>query len=255
MKVVIFAGGLGTRLSEETNLLPKPMIEINGRPILWHIMQSYSAFGYSEFVILLGYKSYLIKEYFAHYCLHNSDVEIDCSSNSIRYLSPSNDPWKITLLDTGVSSLTGTRLLMAKKYLNSTFMLTYGDGLSDLDMVDQLRFHRSHGGLCTFASVQPAGRFGTFVNHPDSTLVKSFTEKPAGDGSWINGGFFICEPAILDFIPSDINVAFEDHPLQDLSLSSQLHSYRHTGFWKCMDTLRDKVELNRIALSNPVWLH
>lgn len=256
MKVVIFAGGLGTRLSEETNLIPKPMIEINGKPILWHIMKIYEKYNYTDFIILVGYKSYLIKEYFVNYFLHQSDVTVDLATNDVSYISNASEPWRVTLLDTGAKSQTGTRLLKAKKYIeNEPFLLTYGDGLSDIDMNKQLEFHNSRNALVTMTAVQPAGRFGSFRADETTSQVLDFVEKPAGDGSWINGGFFICEPSILDHIPSDANVAFEDFPLQNIAKLGKLYSFHHHGFWKCMDTLRDKNELNELALSSPFWLN
>lgn len=255
MKVVIFAGGLGTRLSEETSLLPKPMIDICGRPILWHIMKTYSRYNFIDFIVLVGYKSYLIKEYFVNYYLHQSDVVVDLQSNSVQYIASSSEPWKVTLLDTGSDTLTGTRLLKAKDYLqDSPFLLTYGDGLSDIDMVDQIAFHKNSNAVVTMAAVQPAGRFGSFEVDESTNKVNNFIEKPAGDGSWVNGGFFICEPEIFNFIPNNQNVAFEESPLSDLARAGKLYSYYHSGFWKCMDTLRDKQELNRLASSNPIWL-
>jgi glucose-1-phosphate cytidylyltransferase len=255
MKVVIFAGGLGTRLSEETTVLPKPMIAIAGKPILWHIMKCYSRYGLSDFIILLGYKGYTIKEYFANYYLHQNDVCFNLKDNSVEYLSSESEDWKVTLLDTGSDTLTGTRLQRARHLLSDeTFFLTYGDGLSDLDMKAQIDFHRSHPGYLTMTAVQPAGRFGSFQSDNDSNKVTSFVEKPAGDGSWINGGFFICEPGIFDHIPYGENVAFEHYPLQSLATHDLLYSYYHNGFWKCMDTLRDKNELNQIAIASAPWL-
>lgn len=255
MKVAIFAGGLGTRLSEETTIIPKPMLHIAGKPILWHIMKSYAKYGFTDFVVLVGYKSYVIKEYFVNYCLHQSDVTIDLAKNEVQFISSSSEPWKVTLLDTGDSTLTGTRLAKAQRYLeNDTFLLTYGDGLSDIDMKTQISYHRSHGGIVTMTAVQPAGRFGTFVSDPDTNAVVSFTEKPAGDGSWINGGYFVCEPTIFSYLPSDNNYAFEETPLQSLARDGRLFTYKHNGFWKCMDTLRDKQELELIASNSPCWL-
>jgi glucose-1-phosphate cytidylyltransferase len=255
MKVVIFAGGLGTRLSEETSLLPKPMIPLAGKPILWHIMKSYSRYGFSDFIVLLGYKAYVVKEYFANYYLHQNDVRFNLKDNSVEYLSSDSEDWNVTLLDTGMATLTGSRLQQARHLLSSEpFLLTYGDGLSDLDMNAQLEFHRSHAGQLTMTAVQPAGRFGSFQSDNESNKVTTFIEKPAGDGSWVNGGFFICEPDIFDHIPYGENVAFESHPLQSLAAQGLLYSYYHNGFWKCMDTLRDKNELNQIASVSAPWL-
>ena len=255
MKVVIFAGGLGTRLSEETNLLPKPMIEIGDKPILWHIMKSYSRYGFSDFVILVGYKSYLVKEYFLNYCLHQSDVRVDLRSNSVEYLASSTEPWTVTLLDTGQDTLTGTRLSKARHVLNDQqFLLTYGDGLSDVNLNDLLKFHNLHDGIVTMTAVQPAGRFGTFNSNECTGQIKTFTEKPSGDGSWINGGFFVCDSQVFDYIDIHNNVAFEDQPLQSLANAGLLYSYKHNGFWKCMDTLRDKIEINAISSQSAPWL-
>ena len=244
MKVLLLAGGFGTRLSEETDIRPKPMVEIGGKPILWHIMKLYSNFGHNEFVVLLGYKGYFIKEYFANYFLHQSDVTIDLSSNQMQVHSNASEPWRITLLDTGEKTMTGGRVKRAQPYVgNEPFMLTYGDGLSNIDMTTQLEFHRSHGKAITMSSVQPDGRFGTFESKSDGSVIR-FLEKPKGDGSWINGGFFICEPKVFDYIADDDSTVFEQDPLQNLARDGEMVSYGHNGFWKCMDTLRDKKELN-----------
>jgi len=254
MKVLLLAGGMGTRLSEETVLKPKPMVEIGGRPIIWHIMKLYSYFGHNDFVVLLGHKGYVLKEYFANYFLHQSDVTIDLTSNKMEIHNNASEPWRITLLDTGEATMTGGRVKRAQSFVGEqTFLLTYGDGLSDIDMNAQLRFHREKGGLITMAAVQPDGRFGTFEaasNH----LVRQFLEKPQGDGSWVNGGFFVCEPKIFDFIPDGDQIIFEQQPLQALAAAGEMFSYQHNGFWKCMDTLRDKKELNDLwKSSNPPW--
>ena len=249
MKVAILAGGMGSRLSEETDVRPKPMVEIGGRPILWHIMNLYSRYGHNDFVVLLGYKGYYIKEYFANYFLHKSDVTIDLSNNSVQVLNNKSEPWRITLLDTGAETMTGGRVKRAAAQLqNETFLLTYGDGVSDIDMERQLAFHRAHGKAITMAAVQPDGRFGTFAAD-DSGAVSHFLEKPRGDGSWINGGFFICEPRVLDFIDDSDSCVFEQTPLQSLAHAGELYTYKHAGFWKCMDTLRDKNELNDMWVS------
>lgn len=246
MKVLILAGGLGTRLSEETDIRPKPMVDIGGRPILWHIMKIFSHYGHNEFVILLGYKGYYIKEYFANYFLHQSDVTIDLATNKLEIHNNSSEPWKITLLDTGADTMTGGRIKRAQPYVgNEAFMLTYGDGVSDVDMSALLACHRAHGKAVTMTSVQPDGRFGTF-DADETGLVSRFLEKPRGDGSWINGGFFVCEPTIFDYITSGDATVFEQEPLQGLARDAQLHTYRHNGFWKCMDTLRDKQDLNQM---------
>jgi len=244
MKIVILAGGFGTRLGEETDLKPKPMIEIGGKPILWHIMKIYSSFGFNEFVILLGYKSYLIKEYFANYFLHQSDVTFDLSFNQRIIHSNSSEPWKVTLVDTGLNTMTGGRIKKAQKYIgNEPFMLTYGDGVSNVDINKLLEFHRGHGKILTMTSIQPEGRFG-ILNINSDNKVLNFIEKPAGDGSWINGGFFVCNPEVFDYIKeNDESVIFERQPLEQLAANSELYTYKHTGFWQCMDTLRDKQKL------------
>ncbi len=245
MKVLLLAGGFGTRLSEETDIRPKPMAEIGGKPILWHIMKIYSEHGFTEFVILLGYKGYYIKEYFANYFLHQSDVTIDLSSNKIEVHNNTSEPWKVTLLDTGLNTMTGGRILKARDFIGAEpFLLTYGDGVADIDLKALIRFHRKHGKSITMTAVQPEGRFGA-LHTDDNERVKSFTEKPKGDGTWINGGFFVCEPSVLDYIEDDQTV-FEQAPLEKLAVDGELYTYRHHGFWKCMDTLRDKIKLNEL---------
>ena len=245
MKVVILAGGLGTRLSEETDIKPKPMVEIGEYPIIWHIMKVYSHFGFNDFIICLGYKGYVIKEYFANYFLHKSDVEIDIRDNKIKYLNSTTEPWKISLVDTGLNTMTGGRIKRVKKFLeNETFMLTYGDGLSDVNISDLLKFHRNHNGIATVTAVQPAGRFGSLsIGQEDNT--SSFLEKPPGDNSWINGGFFVLEPEVIDYISGD-NTVWERDPLEKISKNRQLIAYKHSGFWQPMDTLRDKNYLNEL---------
>ena len=244
MKVLLLAGGFGTRLSEETDIRPKPMAEIGGKPIIWHIMKGYSHYGFNEFVILLGYKGYYIKEYFANYFLHQSDVTIDLSNNDIQVHNNTSEPWKVTLLETGLDTMTGGRIKRAKKFIgDEPFLLTYGDGVSDINLDNLIKFHKSHGKLITMTAVQPEGRFGALETEGDK--VVSFLEKPKGDGSWINGGFFVCESKVLDFIAGDQTV-FEQEPLEDLSSKGQLYKYQHNGFWKCMDTLRDKKTLNEM---------
>jgi glucose-1-phosphate cytidylyltransferase len=242
MKVLLLAGGLGTRLSEETDIRPKPMTEIGGKPILWHIMKGYSHYGFNEFIVLLGYKGYYIKEYFANYFLHQSDVTINLSTNEMEVHNNTSEPWKVTLLETGQYTQTGGRIKRAEYFINNEpFLLTYGDGVSDIDLHKLLSFHIEHGKLITMTAVQPEGRFGSLET--EGNLVKSFLEKPKGDGSWINGGFFVCQPQILNYIQGDETV-FEHEPLQRLAKDGQLYHYRHHGFWKCMDTLRDKNALN-----------
>ncbi len=242
MKVLLLAGGFGTRLSEETDIRPKPMADIGGKPILWHIMKGYSQYGFNEFIVLLGYKGYYIKEYFANYFLHQSDVTIDLSNNGMQVHNNSSEPWKVTLLDTGLETMTGGRIKRAKEFIgNEPFLLTYGDGVSDVNFDELTAFHKKHGKYITMTAVQPEGRFGALETEGDR--VESFLEKPKGDGSWINGGFFVCQPEVLKYIKDDSTV-FEQGPLQDLAKEGQLFNYRHDGFWKCMDTLRDKKMLN-----------
>jgi glucose-1-phosphate cytidylyltransferase len=255
MKVLILAGGLGTRLSEVTDLIPKPMVEIGGKPILWHIMKIYSSYGFNEFIILLGYKGYLIKEYFANYFLHQSDVTISLEDNKIDVINNTSEPWKITLLDTGQKTMTGGRVKQAENFIDGKpFMLTYGDGVADIDINKLVEFHSSHNGAMTMTAVQPDGRFGTFESD-DSGVVKSFLEKPRGDGSWINGGFFVCDPKVFDYIENSDDSVLEQRPLQKLSSDKELFNYRHSGFWKCMDTLRDKHDLEKMcADNNAPWI-
>ncbi|OIP95898.1 glucose-1-phosphate cytidylyltransferase [Candidatus Wirthbacteria bacterium CG2_30_54_11] len=244
MKVVILAGGLGTRIAEETEIKPKPMIEIGGKPILWHIMKIYSFYGFHEFIILLGYKGYLIKEYFANYFLHMSDVTFDLSTNQMTTHTSNTEPWEVTLVDTGADTMTGGRIKRAKKYVgDESFLLTYGDGVSDVNISEAIKFHRSHGKLVTLTAVQPEGRFGA-LNIENNTRVTSFLEKPKGDSSWINGGFFVCEPAAIDYVEGD-STMWERQPLEQLAREGQLFTYQHSGFWQCMDTLQDKNRLNQ----------
>jgi glucose-1-phosphate cytidylyltransferase len=244
MKVLLLAGGYGTRLSEETDIKPKPMIEIGGQPILWHIMKMYSYYGFNEFVILLGYKGYFIKEYFANYYLHQSDITFDMTDGGMEVHNNSSEPWKVTLIDTGLNSMTGGRVRRAQKFIkDETFMLTYGDGVCDVNIKKLFEFHKASNSKATMTAIQPAGRFGALdIN---SNLVNEFVEKPAGDGNWVNGGFMVCEPEVLDLIESDSTV-FEKYPLQTLAENGELSAYKHTGFWHCMDTLRDKTELNEL---------
>ncbi|MEX2596369.1 MAG: glucose-1-phosphate cytidylyltransferase [Salibacteraceae bacterium] len=254
MKVVIFAGGKGTRISEESHLKPKPMIEIGGKPILWHIMKTYEAFGHDEFIICCGYKGYVIKEYFYHYFLHNSDLSIDLANNDITIHTTKSEKIKVTLVDTGLETMTAGRLKRVKQYVgNERFMLTYGDGLSDIDMKEQLRFHEQSGAAVTMTIVQPGSRFG-MINLDDDNRVKAFEEKPQEDGTWINGGFFICEPETFDFLPENADeIMWERYPLEKLTEAGKLIAYRHHGFWKCMDTLRDNMDLNSMWEDNPKW--
>jgi glucose-1-phosphate cytidylyltransferase len=241
MKVLILAGGYGTRLSEETIAIPKPMVEIGGRPIIWHIMKLYSYYGYNDFIILCGYKGYIIKEYFANYFLHHSDVTLDLASNKMQILSKLNEPWKVTLLDTGLDTMTGGRVLRAKPYITEgkPFMLTYGDGVTDINIKELVRFHKTHGGLVTITSSQPEGRFGA-LDIIEGGKVSSFVEKPRGDGSWINAGYFVCEYKVFDFIKDGDKTIWERNPLESLAKEGELYTYTHKGFWRPMDTLRDK---------------
>ena len=242
MKVVILAGGFGTRLSEETDVKPKPMVEIGGKPILWHIMKTYSSHGFNDFVILLGYKGYVIKEYFSNYFLHQSDVTIDLANNNIEIHQNECEPWKVTLLETGLTTMTGGRIKKAANHIgDEMFHLTYGDGVSDVDVSALLEFHKAHGKMTTMTAVQPAGRYGA-LNIEEKGEVSHFMEKPRGDGSWINGGYFICEPSVLDYIDGD-EMVFEEEPLTQLANDGQLMARKHDGFWECMDTLRDKTNL------------
>jgi glucose-1-phosphate cytidylyltransferase len=249
MKVVILAGGLGTRLSEETVLKPKPMVEIGGMPILWHIMKIYSAHGFNDFIVCLGYKGYVVKEYFANYFLHKSDVTIDMSDNSIKVHDSQAEPWKITLVDTGNDSMTGGRIKRVQTHVgNEPFMLTYGDGVSDVNITELVKFHQSNKKLCTVTAVQPSGRFGA-LNIGDEKAVNSFLEKPKGDGSWINGGFFVCQPEVFNYIEGDSTI-FEKAPMEKIAADGEMKAFKHIGFWKPMDTLRDKNELEEDWVSN-----
>jgi glucose-1-phosphate cytidylyltransferase len=247
MKAVILAGGLGTRISEETYLKPKPMVEIGGKPILWHILKIFSAHGINEFVICCGYKGYVIKEYFANYFLHNSDVTIDLSSNSIQVHKSPTESIKVTLVETGVETMTAGRLKRVQSYVGSeSFMLTYGDGLCDVNLTALLAFHKHHGKTMTMTAIQPAGRFG-LIDSADDGTVNAFTEKPKGDGNWINGGFFILEPKVFDYLSGEMDgVMWEQEPMQAIISDGGLRAFKHTGFWKAMDTLRDKVELENL---------
>lgn len=245
MKSVILAGGLGTRLSEETTIRPKPMVEIGGKPILWHIMKTYSHFGITDFVICLGYKGYLIKEYFANYYLHASNVVVDLERNSVEFLESRSEPWRITLVDTGDATMTGGRLAAIRDYLDPTepFCFTYGDGVADIDIGKLVRFHNAHGRACTVTAVQPPGRFGSLELSGD--LVKTFKEKPVGDGGYINGGFFVASRSVLDYIESSTTI-WEQLPMKSLAATGDLIAYKHDGFWHAMDTLRDKHHLEEL---------
>jgi glucose-1-phosphate cytidylyltransferase len=245
MKAVILAGGLGTRISEETHLKPKPMIEIGGKPILWHIMKTYSFYGIHDFVICCGYKGYVIKEYFANYFLHMSDVTFDMQSNHMEVHQRHAEPWRVTLVDTGESTLTGGRLKRVAKYVQNeeAFCFTYGDGVADVDIAALVNFHKEHGKLATVTAVQPPGRYGAL--NLDGNLVRGFIEKPQGDGGWINGGFFVLSPKCIDLATGDLS-SWEGEPLATLATRGNLMAYEHSGFWQPMDTLRDKNHLESL---------
>jgi glucose-1-phosphate cytidylyltransferase len=245
MKVVILAGGLGTRISEETGVRPKPMVEIGGKPILWHIMKIYSHYGYHDFIICLGFKGYMIKEYFSNYFLHMSDITFNMKINTMEVHEQYAEPWKVTLVDTGMETMTGGRLKRVSKYLrDETFMMTYGDGVSDVNITKLVECHKKNAKLATVTATQPLGRFGA-LSMGNKDIVNSFQEKPAGDGSWINGGFFVLEPQILNLIGGDSTV-FEKEPLEQLARDGQMVAYKHYGFWYAMDTLRDKNHLESL---------
>ncbi|MFN5169117.1 MAG: glucose-1-phosphate cytidylyltransferase [Cyclobacteriaceae bacterium] len=250
MKVVIFAGGYGTRLMEETEARPKPMVEIGGKPILWHIMKSYSNYGFNEFIICLGYKGYMIKEYFTNYFLHNSDITVNLSTNDIKIHESKTEKFTVTLIDTGLTTKTAGRLQRVRHLVgNETFMLTYGDGLSDISIAELVNHHRQHGKIATITSIQPSGRFGS-LDIDENNQVTRFIEKPKGDGFWINAGFFVLEPTVFDFLPTESDaVMWEDDPLANLAKAGELTAYKYSGFWKCMDHLRDKIELESIWAS------
>jgi len=259
MKVVILAGGLGTRLSEETDLKPKPMVEIGGRPILWHIMKTYSHFGFNEFVILTGYKSQVIKDYFINYYARYSDITVDMKNNSVEIHQHRNEPWKVTMLYTGQDTMTGGRIKKAQEYIgNETFMLTYGDGVSDVNIPELIDFHKKSGKLATLTTIQPSGKFGAIDIEKDGT-ISSFMEKPKGDGAWINGGFFVLEPQIFDYISQEDSVIWEREPLENLAKHGQLSAFKHNGFWRAMDTLKDKNDLTDLWLKHKapwaIWLN
>lgn len=246
MKVVILAGGLGTRLGEETSIKPKPMVEIGDKPIIWHIMKIYSHYGFNDFIVLCGYKGQVIKRYFANYYLNNSDITIDMRSNSVDVHYNEIEPWRVTLIDTGVETMTGGRLRRIKKFVeNETFMLTYGDGVSDVNIAKLLECHKKSGKIATLTAVRPTARFGV-VNMAEDGSVLNFKEKPSGDGVWINGGFFVLEPKVFDYIPEGDSVVWEREPLEKLSEVGQLNAYVHSGFWRPMDMLKDKKELNEM---------
>lgn len=247
MKVVLFAGGLGTRLSEETDARPKPMVEIGGKPILWHIMKIYSHYGFNDFIICLGYKGYLIKEYFMHYFMHNSDLTIDIGNNSVQVHGTSSESFKVTLIDTGLTTKTAGRLKQVRKYIgDEDFMLTYGDGVGDIDLKELLAFHKHNNKIATVTAVQLEARFGGMELGPDNNVV-AFREKAKDENKWINAGFFVLKPQVFDYLEGDMNeMMWEDEPLEKLAAENQLAAHRHYGFWKPMDALRDKIELEAL---------
>jgi glucose-1-phosphate cytidylyltransferase len=252
MKVVILAGGFGTRISEESTVRPKPMVEIGERPILWHIMKIYSAFGLNDFIICCGYKGHIIKEWFASYELHRSDVTFDFRGGCTEIHKNGVEPWRVTLVDTGESTMTGGRIKRVAKYVgNETFCCTYGDGLSNIDISKLIAFHKEQGTLATLTAVQPPGRFGVFALAAGQTRIHNFREKPRGDGAWVNAGFFVLEPKVFDYIDSD-ETAFEQEPLARLAEGGHLSAFQHNGFWQPMDTLRDKNVLENFWKSNDV---
>ena len=250
MKAVILAGGFGTRLSEATNLIPKPMVEIGGKPILWHIMKTYAEHGITEFVVCCGYKGYIIKEWFANYFLHTSDVTFDLGNNQMEVHNSHSESWKVTLVDTGHNTMTGGRIKKIQKYIgNEPFLLTYGDGVTDLNISETIKFHKKAGKLLTVTAYKPQGKFGSLEIN-ESGIVTSFTEKPAGDGNWINAGYFICQPEVFDYIGDEDSVIFEKIPLENIAKDGEMASYKHQGFWKPMDILRDNIELNEMWDNN-----
>lgn len=251
MKVVIFAGGLGTRISEETDTRPKPMVEVGGKPVLWHIMKIYSHYGFNDFVICLGYKGYVIKEYFMHYFLHNSDITIELGSNKVEVHGTNTESFKVTLVDTGQNTKTAGRLKQVRKYLgDEDFMLTYGDGVSDVDIDSLLNFHKKHNKIATVTAVQMDARFGG-MDVGQHGVVTSFREKAKDESKWINGGFFVLKPQVFDYLEGDMSdMMWEDEPLEKLAVDGQLVAFQHKGFWKCMDALRDKLELEALWQTN-----
>jgi glucose-1-phosphate cytidylyltransferase len=251
MKVVIFAGGLGTRISEETDVRPKPMVEVGGKPILWHIMKMYSYYGYNDFIICLGYKGYVIKEYFMNYFLHNSDISIDLATNKMEVLGTKSDNFKVTLVDTGLHTKTAGRLQLVQKYIgNQDFMLTYGDGVSDVNITKLVEFHKLHNKIATVTAISMMSRFGG-MDLTENDKVNTFREKSKDESKWINGGFFVLKPEIFQYLQGDVSeTMWEDKPLEDLANNGELIAYKHRGFWKCMDALRDKLELEDLWQNN-----
>ena len=246
MKVLILAGGLGSRLSEETVLKPKPMVEIGGHPILWHIMKCYSYYGFNDFIILTGYKSHVIKDYFVNYYQQYSDITVDMATNTVTIHKTRQEPWKVTMLYTGQNTMTGGRIKKAQEYINNEpFLLTYGDGVSDLNIADTVRAHEKSGKLISMTAVKPSGRFGALTIDASNSIT-SFVEKPKGDGAWINGGFFVCQPEVMNYISNDESEIFERAPLEKLAQEHQLQAYKYEGFWQPMDTLKDKMYLTNL---------
>ncbi|RQO31561.1 glucose-1-phosphate cytidylyltransferase [Taibaiella sp. KBW10] len=254
MKVVLFAGGRGTRISEESQLRPKPMIEIGGKPMLWHIMKTYAHYGHNEFIICLGYKGWLIKEYFANYFLHNADMTVDLRNNSIEFLNNNAEPFKVTMIDTGLDTMTAGRLKRVLPYTNNEpFLLTYGDGLIDADINQTIDFHKQTGKICTMTSIQAGSRFGV-IKMQDNGIIESFEEKPKDSGSWINAGYFVLQPEIKDYLQGDMDdIMWETEPMANLAADQQIAAYKHHGFWKCMDTLREKEELEAMWEKGAKW--
>ncbi|MFI3300981.1 MAG: glucose-1-phosphate cytidylyltransferase [Candidatus Gastranaerophilales bacterium] len=254
MKVLILAGGLGTRLGEETVSKPKPMVEIGGYPIIWHIMKTYSHYGFNDFVILTGYKSHMIKDYFVHYYQRYSDITMDLRTNKLEIHKMRTEPWKVTMLYTGQNTMTGGRIKKAQEYVgNEPFLLTYGDGVSNVNIAETVEYHKQSGGLLTMTAVQPSGRFGA-IDIASNGSISSFKEKPQGDGAWINGGFFVCESEVFNYIDENEKRIFEKEPLESLANEGKLNAYKHEGFWRPMDTLRDKIELEEMWDSeNAPW--
>ena len=252
MKVLLLAGGRGSRRNEETELRPKPMIEIGGKPIIWHIMKMYSHYGFNEFVVLLGYKGYLIKEYFKNYLLHQSSVTIDLPSNTIKYHGKNCESWSVALIDSGIETMTGGRIKRAMPYINGDgFLLTYGDGLSNVNIHDLIKFHNNHGKALTMTMVQPEAKYGA-VGIKDDNTISYFHEKPVGDGAWVNGGFFVCNNKVFEYINDDTNM-FENEPMERLVNDEEVHGYHHNGFWQCMDTMRDKEILTELWDTEAPW--
>ena len=254
MKVVLFAGGRGTRIAEESTLRPKPMIEIGGKPILWHIMKSYAAYGHTEFIICLGYKGWMIKEYFINYFMHNADVTVDMSNNSFEVHHNFAEPFKVSLIDTGLDTMTAGRLKRILPFTNNErFMLTYGDGLCNVNVNELIKFHESTGKICTMTAIQANSRFGV-INMEESGSINGFEEKPKDSGTWINGGFFVVEPSVAQYLHNDADtIMWERQPMNDLAKDKQIAAFRHHGFWKCMDTIREREELEEMWLNNPAW--